>query len=524
MPGVDALTCPSCGASVDIGDAQNEIVRCSYCGTVLHLPVAPPPEPEPSITYTAPPVVIHVETPTPVVVTAQPRRANRLAIAALLAALIAGAVILIIAVFPGISVFTLRLWNEVVVLDPGENGPPTLLARMENSDTEQHLLVLLDAQTRKLKWKSAPILSEEVRWHFPVPGGDMIYVPDGANLLAFKSATGELAWKQPLVSGVDSSCQDCVRLIGGKILALSKDGTLQAFDADSGAPSWKVRANTSPRALLLANGKPALVDQDDQKHDALFIYDPASGEVERRIGASCPEGKPDPSDGGRVEDVYLSPDGKLAYVMYYNYGSDYPPCVQQVDLTSHKVVWEVFPKEGEIWPSAWFASKVLIAAEGIFFYEDNVLAFIDAKTGSLRELQKAPRYREVTPLVSLPGRVVVIAIPDYDSDAKELWGIDTASGQRVWTYKMQAKSIIDPWRVRLTSAGVVVVQGLRDRKASTWEVLDPVSGASQGERVISTSDYDFLDDTWTASTAYLTLDLKLYAIDIQTGKTQYTWP
>ena len=70
----------------------------------------------------------------------------------------------------------------------------------------------------------------------------------------------------------------------------------------------------------------------------------------------------------------------------------------------------------------------------------------------------------------------------------------------------------------------MVVQALRDRKASTWEVLDPLSGTSQGERVLSSDHYDFMNDTWSASTAYLTIDATLYAVDIQTGKIQYTWP
>ena len=225
-----------------------------------------------------------------------------------------------------------------------------------------------------------------------------------------------------------------------------------------------------------------------------------------------------------MSDVYLSPDGQLAYVTYYNYGSGRPPCVQQVEtILLAASCGRSRRRSDQVWPSAWFAAEVLITDEGIFFYQDNVLSMIDVKTGALRVLDRAPRYHDVTPLVSLPGRVVVMAIPDYDSETKELWGIDTASSQRVWTYKMQAKSIIDPWRVRLTAAGLAVVQGLRDRKASVWEVLDPLTGASQGEKIITTSDYYFLEDTWTATTAYLTIDTTLYAVDIKTSKVLYTW-
>ena len=372
-------------------------------------------------------------------------------------------------------------------------------------------------------WQSRQALSDEARNHLPLPAGSLIYFPDRSTLFAFKSSDGTLAWQQPIANAIDTSCRNCLRQVDSQIMALSKDGTLQAFNALNGTPSWKVQLNTSPRELLLVAGKPAVVDQDSEKHNGLFIYDPLSGQIVDRVGTDCTVGQAGQQTPGRVSEVYLSPDSRLAYVTYYNYGSGRPPCVQQVDLSSGRVLWEISPKEDQVWPSAWFAAEVLVADEGIFFYQDNVLSMIDVKTGALRVLDRAPRYRDVTPLVSLPGRVVVIAIPDYDSETKELWGIDSASSKRVWTYKMQAKSIIDPWRVRLTTAGLVVVQGLRDRKASVWEVLDPLTGASQGEKIITTSDYYFLDDTWTATTAYLTIDTTLYAVDIKTSKVLYTW-
>jgi outer membrane protein assembly factor BamB len=210
--------------------------------------------------------------------------------------------------------------------------------------------------------------------------------------------------------------------------------------------------------------------------------------------------------------------------MYFNMGSDNPPCAQQIDLASGKVNWTTAPAEGQVWPSAWFAFEVLVSDQGVFFYEDNSFSLIDAKTGELRFLFKEPRYRQVTPLVSQPGLVVTLAIPDYDSESKELWGIDTATGKKLWTYKMQAKSIIDPYDVRLTSAGLVVVQCLGDAKSSQWEVLDPLTGASQGVKQLSDQNYNFLEAAWTPTTAYLKIDNILYVVDAKTGAVAYTWP
>ena len=53
MSEVHALTCPNCGASVEITAAPGELVKCAYCGVALQLPEAPHEE-------TPPPVVINI--------------------------------------------------------------------------------------------------------------------------------------------------------------------------------------------------------------------------------------------------------------------------------------------------------------------------------------------------------------------------------------------------------------------------------------------------------------------------------
>jgi len=339
-----------------------------------------------------------------------------------------------------------------------------------------------------------------------------------------KAADGKLAWKSPLANGVSTSCNGCMRLVDGQMVVLSKDGTLQALDAHTGEKTWSTQLNSTPTELLLAGGKPALVDNNSHKNKAQFISAPQTGKSTQMGTNGCTSVAATGKTNSGLEEVYLSPDGQLAYFTFYSFGPDDGPCIMQVDLASSKITWTNGPKSDQVWPSAWFAAQVMVSEQGVFFYEDNTLTMIDAATGQLHTLLKEPRYRDVTPLVSQPGRVVVIAIPDYDDNQKVLWGIDTATGQKAWTYAMQAKSIIDPWRVRLTSAGVVVVQCLRDSKLSQWETLVMTTGASRGLVQLSTTHYDFLDDAWTDSTAYLTIDATLHAVSIKNGAVQYTWP
>ena len=156
--------------------------------------------------------------------------------------------------------------------------------------------------------------------------------------------------------------------------------------------------------LMLAGGKPAVVSLDTDHNYGFSRFDPQTGAQTVIKNGLC-QGKPDPKTNPpqRLEEVYLSPDGSLAYLMLYSGGFDQPGCAQLVDLSTDKVQWSAVPQEGQTWPSAWFAAEVAVTDEGVFFYEENSLSMIDAKTGTLRELFKEPRYREVTPLVSTPG-------------------------------------------------------------------------------------------------------------------------
>ncbi len=524
MSDVTALTCPNCGGSVDIPASHADIVKCPYCQTTLQLPTHPEPPPEvrvePAIDSD---VQARMQEALARARTASKpsRRASILSVILAIITIAGIGIGLAAAFFPIFNRNSLSLWDGVVPLPPAETGTPDLLAVVRQGDEDNIRLALLDGKTRAARWVSSESFNNSSHLP-PIPGGDQVYFLDGNNLLAYSTATGKLAWQKTLATGVDISCKGCVRLVDGQLIILPKDGALQALNPSTGQQTWSVALNTSPRELLLAGGRPAVVDQNSQKNNILQIFDGRTGQVVQEYGAGCQAAGAKQPIGHGLEEAYLSPDGSQVYLMYYGFGD--APCAQKIDLATGQPLWTMQPAEGQVWPSAWFASEVLVSDQGVFFYEDNSLSMIDANTGELRFLFKEPRYREVTPLVSQPGLVVVLAIPDYDSDLKELWGIDTNTGKKTWTYKMQAKSIIDPYQVKLTSAGLVVVQCLRDAKSSQWEVLNPLTGASLGKTQLSDQDYNFLEDSWTPTTAYLKIDNLLYVVDVKTGAVQYTWP
>jgi outer membrane protein assembly factor BamB/rRNA maturation protein Nop10 len=522
MSEVTALNCPNCGGSVDIPAEHAELIKCPYCGTTLQLPHPPEDSPRAEFERAAEIQEKMQEALVQTHTSAKPARGPSIFSVILTVIILAAIGIGVAAVFVPVFSSPTYLYDGVVPLLPAENGTPDLAVVVRQGDEDNIRLAVMDGKTHATRWVSSESFSTSDGHLAPIPGGERIYFLDGNNLMAYQAATGKIAWQKTLTNGVSTSCTGCVSLVGGKLVLLTKEGGLQALDPATGEAAWSVALNTSPTELLLAGGKPAVVDRDSSKNNVFQIYDPQTGKVAQQFDSGC---KPAGSKNAQgLEEVYLSPDGSLAYLMYFNMGSDRPPCAQQVDLASGKVTWTAIPAGGQTWPSAWFASEVLVSDQGVFFYEDNSLSVIDAKTGELRPLFKEPRYRQVTPLVSQPGLVVALAIPDYDSESKELWGIDSATGKKLWTFKMQAKSIIDPYQVKLIAAGLVVVQCLGDAKSSQWQVLDPLTGASQGMKQLSNENYNFLEDAWTPTTAYLKIDNLLYVVDVKTGAVEYTWP
>jgi outer membrane protein assembly factor BamB len=188
----------------------------------------------------------------------------------ILAAIAIGIAAAFIPIFGGGS---LNLYDGVVVL-PSDSSTPDLAAVVRQGDEDNIRLAVVDGKTRATHWVSSESFSTDDGHLPPIPGGSPIYFVDGSKLMAYGTATGKIAWQKTLAIGIASSCTDCVRLVDGKLMLLTKEGSLQAFDPATGEAAWSVALDSSPDEILLAGGKPAVVYLNSSKNNVFQIYDP----------------------------------------------------------------------------------------------------------------------------------------------------------------------------------------------------------------------------------------------------------
>jgi len=208
----------------------------------------------------------------------------------------------------------------------------------------------------------------------------------------------------------------------------------------------------------------------------------------------------------------------------------YDGCIQTVSLPEGKVLTQVVDPQAAShfegpWPMAWFATKRMVTRDAIF-YTDNgsnqPLNMVDITKGNARQLIVDNKYSLLPKM--LAGSVLIAeATPGFDSNQHEYWGIDTASGKRLWQYALKGQGELEYYDVHALSTGAIfVVQCRRDPNSCAWANLDPKTGV--GTHQGSGPGGTFFDPAWYKDTFYLANDGMLMVIDANSGKLQYQWP
>lgn len=534
---VNALECPNCGGNIDVTHIEGEYINCSYCGTTLHIPrtlPAPQSEPDEAIQgkRLSPEEFQKVWDEVPTWLRPIPEQQRAEVVKRQTGSWIAASLIFSILLVVGILFITgVLAFDQLPIQFPEsyaviktpfplpEAGGAVLILR-SYGETDHNYIGFLDLKTQKLRWKTE-VLSDNLYSSLIAAGDNLIFLNDKSNLYTFQLQDGKLAWKQSLTNGISTSCSHCLSIFGTNLVALAKDGVMQAFQIQSGTPTWNLRLNTSPNQLMTVNGSPAVIDRDENKNEALFIYNIADGKLKNKFQPVCP------TQGGkqRASDFWISQDGSAVFALY-SYLSSAAGCVQRYDAVNLKLGWERIVKEGEPLSSSWRYSsdEILETPQGLLFYKDRNsrgMGVLDFQKGDLRLLPKEPRYQDYKP-VGLQGQIAIVTVsPDYDSNEHEVWGIDLGSGKRKWLFKLSKD--LSRWQVHLTPVGVAVIQCLEQDKQSVLDMLDATTGVSSGRKSINNESCSFLEDAWTSDIAYLVLDTHIYVVDLSDGSIIFNW-
>lgn len=526
MPNEDvrAVHCPSCGASISM-DGEKGI--CAYCGTVVERPPS------------AASVWAKERVRRPAAVAAPRRRAGGAAHGVLVLLIVLASVALVaVREAPDQIASLLGSASRIVPANPGtineiaaalprDGSGYDLLVYLLHSGDDRFSLALLDGGSHAVRWQSQPLSTQPSSARL-VTGAGLAYIADGSRLLALRLSDGSPAWQTSLVAELPSGCDECLRLLDGRVVALQKDGSLQAFDAQSGRLGWSVRLAGTPRELPIAGDRLVTLEPAAGERGAVIDFlDPASGQVAQQIAPSCKRGAIPGEESPMVGSPLLfSPDGGAMYALFGLISS----CAQRWNPASGERVWQQTLDHG-IAPAIWYDNRPLLTDKALFGSNGGVLWALDTASGDLRKLADDQEYKFV-PLAARDDTLIVLAWPSWDSKRQALWGLDAATGERRWQYALQAKEarLLQPfgdWDWRLTPKGLVVVQVLKDQRQLIVDLVDPHTGVSTARQTTalgSSGSPTFWHAIWTDDMAWLKIDFSLYAVDLATGATAYRLP
>jgi outer membrane protein assembly factor BamB len=452
------VECPACGAPLVIHGRERGLLRCQFCGATIQ----PPEPPTESMIFTpaSPPRPSFDRTAEAPAGRSRP----------VLGWLIGAAVILGI----GIAVYLaaapdapdnplrppLYVHDVAVLRSADPQSPPDFIAMAFDITADQYRFARLNGKDSSVLWRGEGFESIS-EYRGLAAADDMFFSTRDANLTAFRALDGSFQWSTGLADNL-GYCSGCLSVTGDRVIVLTQDYTLQAFDTITGEPAWSRRMAGYTPGFQIWDGNVLVIDKNGDSY-TLFYLDIASGNELHRIDASCTmEDSFYSGDLGPNSTVFLAPNpgDSNSGSVYLIYGWPYG-CVERRDLTSGNRIWQTartdgFSPSGDAYP--------LSTPDTLYFGFDDTLMAADLADGTLRTVLQAPD-NDILPLFLADGVLVVRAKTTRGSTRFSLWGIDPVYGERLWEHPLGNSAPIDPPD---PASGLID----DDQSAFTWRFSD----------------------------------------------------
>jgi outer membrane protein assembly factor BamB len=538
---VRALTCPSCGAQIHVGEGQSR-TTCEYCGALLELPH--PSQPEARITIVVPPRGSPVKTPQVVKRRLRPRGITAM-VAALIVLGIAGGLALIVyqAVrrvdFSGLAstLSSLRASTPAMLFPANDGQAIDSLVYTYNGANDSSFLTYLDGETHTARWHSPPL--GEDSYNVAMAGNDeLIFVAVKTEIMALDRRSGQVSWQASISDELPTGCASgCLRVVGQRVVALAKDGELYGLDARTGRTVWDQRLTSTPDRLYAIGDEVAVFDRP-RESTVLSMIDAATGTMLRRLSPQCRGDSSGMTDDPDLSSpVLVAPDQK-SLVMLFGF---FNACVQRWDVTTGTLMWNA--SLGDVSFSFSFSAEPALLGKTIYVATDNQLQSIQMADGTWTTQLDDPDY-EFVPLAEQDGTLIVRAKRTRGTTRFELWGVDETSGSRIWQHPIPGGEPMDEpnrmaglvdqgdlaWTAHLTPDGLVVVQATAQPNQLTVETLNPKTGASSGVQRLRLSgisgDFYSVPEVlgWPGEQLWLMVDGKMFVVNLRQARMEFAWP
>jgi hypothetical protein len=328
---------------------------------------------------------------------------------------------------------------------------------------------------------------------------------------------------------------------GDRVVALTQDYTLQAFDTGSGASAWQRRLDGYARGFSVADGAVWVIDKSGDA-TAVFALNLADGKVQRQIVPECDSPHSGGSSGLDSSSTFMfDPDPSVlssSRSLYLLYGWS-PGCVERWDAPFDGKAWQTENNSG-FSPSGNFS--VLAAPDALYFASDNNLWAADRATGKIRALMQGGDYKLV-PLTLSQGVLIVRTERTRGTAQFGLIGVDPAGGDTLWQYTVDKGAPLDEpdsiaglvdgdqsgWTWRILGDQLALMIFRADPNQLAFQTVNPKDGTvTAGKAVALTVDGDFYAPptivAWQDPVVWLLVDSKLLAVDAVAMSVKFSYP
>ncbi len=553
---VRAIHCPSCGAPIGLPQDGKRIFTCQFCGTTLEDQTTPQERETGSYPRLVIQEAIGVPTsPRPTQPTSlspvAARRVRRVGGAAIVLGLIPALIAIGVALFiVGIAIFgeptflsglfkgTIYRYGSVHLVAGENDGLPDVYAVARYPD-DVNRMVYLDFDPKAVaRWTSKPLGNgADYVNNASTTDPTQIYLAYDTTLTAFNRADGTNLWLVELSDRISNICRDCLQVFGNRVVALTDDGHLSAYDTRSGETAWKVRLNISPRWMQNLGDQVVVLDEGDDGV-GINIYKPEDGERLQRIIPTCRnEIFPDVLQGlGIYDPVIVTPDGEHLLIPIYKYQ---PGCVQTWAATSLSQVGQISVPVDIL---AGMGKDFLFTQDAIYLSgenpEDEIEVFqVNLADGSATALYHDPDYK-LTPLDAQASTLTLLAQRTRGTSRFELRGVTPVSGTEPWVYEFTAEEPIESivtsiddqgaWYVAAGPGKILVLEAYADPAHAALAIINPQDGTILNSSSLQfdqgDSDYWLQVPGWTQERLFLVTGAQIRMVDTITGSQVAIWP
>ena len=439
-----------------------------------------------------------------------------------------------------VSPFAKMRLDDSTALVPGPDragAKPDVLTRVfktDAADAERYRLLWIDTEKSAPKWQF--VTTSNSRY---AAGAEIIVVADKTRLVALDKAAGTTLWETTMPDQLAGVCENCLSVVGQRVVALTTDGSLSGYDAKSGRKVWSQRLNSLNR-LFWVNETLLVMDRTEKSPFAVqaTLLD-LDGKEKNKFVISCsPTGQGSPIVGYTYEGYAIDAATQSLYAWYGSPNS----CLQKYDLTAGKLAWSNQTKARSTQHDD---AAMLVAGGRVFAGGSNAIVTADAN-GRATELLTDPDY-ELRPLAAQGDVLLVRALRTRGTRRFELWGVEVSSGKRLWqtifdkeggpmlgpdraSGLLSKDSEMEVWSAQLGANGLSVVRVTsKPTLQATVETFGLKDGVSPGRKTVTLKTGSLLvtipkELGWQADTAWLLIDSVVYGINTRTATVEYSVP